>query len=80
LLRERIVVGPQLFDLRNDPEERVNLARVLPKVAGRLQERLSEEKERNLQHRIALALEQRQPDVELTEEDRQKLRSLGYAQ
>ena len=80
LLRERIVVGPQLFDLRNDPEEGVNLARVLPKVAGRLQERLSEEKERNLQHRIALALEQRQPDVELTEEDRQKLRSLGYAQ
>jgi len=60
---------PELYDLREDPGETRNLARRRPELA--------EEMDGILEERLAGA-EAVAPDVELDEEDRRRLESLGY--
>jgi len=73
-LPERVVLDEQLFDLRADPYERTNLATKNPEIAGKMRTRLRE----ILDRCEAAAPQEAGNPVQLTEEERKRLESLGY--
>ena len=76
----------KLFDLHSDPMERVNLIGKGLKIEDRLKKRLKEEIEKSQQLRKELLnreaisgdKDRRYKDVSLTQEEKEKLRALGY--
>jgi len=62
---------PELYDLRNDREEKKNLAASRPETARRLERRLQE-------IMLGYASPGKEKRRELSEEDRKRLESLGY--
>jgi arylsulfatase A-like enzyme len=77
-LEQRIVHGPQLYDLVGDPTETTNVIDLHPEVAGRLARRLAEQALENQALRRRLPLDATPTEVTLSEEERQELRALGY--
>ncbi len=78
LLRERISLGEQLYDLENDPGETRNLVEQRPRVAAALRQRLQANTVRNAARRVRLKPPDRDGQVELTEAEEALLRRLGY--
>ena len=66
----------KLYDLRNDPQERENVFARYPETARELESRLIEWRDK-LPRLNALTSE---PDVEITDEQIERLRGLGYVE
>jgi arylsulfatase len=80
VLRERIRLDEQLYDLARDPDEMRNLIHERPEVAERLRRRLEENIARDDALRAGLAASGPVSELELTDEESRELRALGYAE
>jgi len=80
LLNERILFGPQLYDLAEDPGEMRNLATARPDQVEKLQQRLRDRETQNLRRRAAFIGDTVPDEIELTREEREQLRAMGYAE
>jgi hypothetical protein len=78
LLRERICLGEQLYDLENDPGETRNLVGERPGVATALRQRLQANTIQNAARRVRLKPPGPDGQVDLTEAEEALLRRLGY--
>jgi arylsulfatase A-like enzyme len=78
LLRERISLGEQLYDLENDPGETRNLVDERPGVASALRQRLDVNTVQNAGRHVRLKPPGPDGQVHLTEEEEALLRRLGY--
>ncbi len=73
-LAARVVVAEQLFDLAKDPEEQVNLVSAEPEVAAEMRAQL-----RTFLNRcVHIATQELGEAVQLDENEKKRLRSLGY--
>lgn len=89
-IADRIIEGEQLYDLENDPLERHNLIEQEKKVANELREKLMNWVGANVEFAARLEFESQAkygvkapPEsnkVELTEEEKERLKGLGYVQ
>jgi len=75
-LTKYIIDEEQLYDLENDPQERNNLIKKEPEVAKKLKDRLIKWEEDN--KKIASRMEKHK--IELTDEEKEQLKALGYVQ
>ncbi len=78
ILRKRISVGEQLYDLESDPGETRNLLDERPGVASALRQRLRANTVQNAARRVRLRPPGPHGQVDLTEAEEALLRRLGY--
>lgn len=78
VLRQRLVREEQLFDIRRDPQERVNLAKSNPKASEVLRKLLAEYRESCSRMKESILKGETPQRITLSEDDREQLRALGY--
>jgi arylsulfatase A-like enzyme len=79
-LLDRIITGPQLYDLEADPGEQRNVADAYPTILDALRKMAAAQRERDDGHRMRFHLDVTQRKVKLTDAEREVLRRLGYGQ
>jgi choline-sulfatase len=72
-LLKRLPVGEQLFDLKNDPGEQLNVIDERPRVADQMRERL-----KVLRERCRHLTRERQRSLRPEQQEREQLKALGY--
>jgi arylsulfatase A-like enzyme len=77
-LAARIAAGPQLYDLTTDPGETVNVAAEHPDVVEAMEQLLAAQRRRNALHRERFLAGGTPTAVDLTVDDHERLRQLGY--